>query len=62
MKTFLRTIKTTGNPFGLPNDAARPYAVVEISKVTGLPTHVLSRYETERGAKTACTKSSKREG
>ena len=56
MKTYLSTIRTVGNPFGLPSDASRPFAVIEVSKETGLPTHVLSRHETDRGAKIACGK------
>jgi hypothetical protein len=58
MKTYLSTVRTPS--YSLVHDAARPFAVVEVSKETGLPTHVLSRHETSRGAAIACGKAIKR--
>jgi hypothetical protein len=58
MKTYLSTVRTPSS--NLVHDAARPYAVVEVSKETGKITHVRSRHETSRGAAVACGKAIKR--
>lgn len=60
IKTYLSVVTTPS--YGLVHDAARPYAVVEVSKETGKITHVVNRYETHRGAAVACGKGNKRAG
>lgn len=60
LKTYFSVVTTPS--YGLVHDAARPYAVVEVSKETGKITHVVNRYETHRRAALACGKGNKRAG